>query len=85
MLSSGDVGALLAIAPIRQYQFVQKSPELIVLRLAVARDLSPLEEDALRRWVQEKFGHPFRVAIECHDEIPLTAAGKFHDFICEVA
>ena len=85
MLSSDNVGTLLAIAPIRQYQFVQKSPELIVLRLAVARDLSPLEEDALRRWVREKFGHPFRVAFEYHAEIPLTAAGKFQDFVCEVA
>ncbi len=84
LLSSGDIRALLATAPIRQYQFVQKSVEFIKLRLAVARDLTPAEEDGLRRWIQEKFGHPFEVAITYHDEIPRTAGGKYQDFISEV-
>lgn len=84
LLSSENIRALLATAPIRQYQFVQKSAELIELRLAVARDLTPAEEDGLRRWVREKFGHPFEVAITYHDEIPRTAGGKYQDFISEV-
>ncbi len=84
LLSSADIRALLATAPIRQYQFVQKSAEAIELRLAVERELTPAEENGLRRWVREKFGHPFEVAITYHDEIPRTAAGKFQDFISEV-
>ncbi len=70
LLSSGNIRSLLAIAPIRQYQFIQKSVELIELRLAVERELTPGEEDGLRRWVCDKFGHPFEVAITYHEEIP---------------
>ncbi len=84
LLSSEDIGSLLAIAPIRQYQFILKSVELIELRLAVERQLTPGEEDGLRRWVCDKFGHPFEVAITYHEEIPGTAAGKFEDFINEI-
>ncbi|MFQ5617993.1 MAG: phenylacetate--CoA ligase family protein [Rhodospirillales bacterium] len=84
LLSSGDIGSLLAIAPIRQYQFVQKSVELIELRLVAERELTADEEDGLRRWVGDKFGHPFEVAITYHEAIPRTAAGKYQDFINEV-
>ena len=58
LTSSENIRTLVATAPIRQYQFVQKSAELIELRLAVERDLTPAEENGLRRWVREKFGHP---------------------------
>ena len=84
LTSSENIRTLVATAPIRQYQFVQKSAELIELRLAVERDLTPAEENGLRRWVREKFGHPFEVGITYHDEIPRTAAGKYEDFISEV-
>lgn len=84
LLSSTDIRALLSLAPIRQYQFVQKTPELIVLRLAVARALDATEEAALAAWVQEKFGYPFAVAFEYRDELARNAAGKFEDFVCEI-
>ena len=38
----------------------------------------------MHRWVCDKFGHPFEVAITDHEEIPGTAAGIFEDFISEV-
>ncbi len=85
LLSSSDIDGLLARAPVRQYQFVQKNPAEIELRLAVARPLDTGEEEALRAWVRDKFGHPFDVRLAYVDEIPLTAAGKFEDFVCEVA
>lgn len=84
LLSSSDIDALLARAPVRRYQFAQKSLEDIELRLVVARPLDAEEEDALRGWVRDKFGHPFGVRLVYFDEIPLTAAGKFEDFLCEV-
>lgn len=84
LLSSGDIRALLGIAPIRQYQFVQKSLEAMELRLALERPLQGDEEQGLRRWVEEKFGHPFAVAFAIFDEIPRPASGKFEDFIGEV-
>jgi phenylacetate-CoA ligase len=81
LLSSSNIGALLALAPIRQYQFVQHAPESIELRLAVARDLTPVQEDSVKRWVQEKFGYPFAVTISYRDDIQPAASGKFEDFV----
>jgi len=69
---------------IRQYQFVQKAPDLIELRLAGISALAADEEAHLSAWVQAKFGAPFRVVFACFDEIPRTSAGKFEDFICEI-
>lgn len=84
LLSSLDLQGLQAIAPIRRYQFVQKTLKSIEMRLSVARPLSAAEQDALRNWVREKFGSPFEVRLSFHDELPRTATGKFEDFVCEV-
>lgn len=84
LLSSSDLRALLLLAPIKQYQFVQKRREVIELRLAVDRELASKEEDELRRWVRDKFGFPFEVVLTYHNEIPRTAEGKFQDFVSEV-
>ena len=85
LLSSANIRALLAVAPIRQYQIAQRRLDAIELRLAVARDLTSDEEEGLRAWVRDKLGHPFEVAITYHAEIPRTAGGKYQDFICELA
>jgi len=81
LLSSSNIGALLSLAPIRQYQFVQQTPQSIELRLAVAQSLTTAQEEAIKRWVQEKFGHPFDVTLSYCDEIPLAPSGKFEDFV----
>jgi hypothetical protein len=36
-------------------------------------------------WVRDKFGHPFRVSFSYLADIPCTPAGKFEDFVSEVA
>lgn len=84
LLSSSNIEALLKLAPIRQYQFVQTSLEHIRLRLKVARPLTIEEEAALERWVAEKFGYPFSVDFDYCSEIAPAPSGKFDDFICEV-
>ncbi len=84
LLSSGDIQALLAIAPIRQYQFAQTARGTVELRLATARPLATEEEEALRAWARDKFGHPFDVPITYHEDIPRSAAGKFQDFVTEI-
>jgi phenylacetate-CoA ligase len=85
LLSSADIEAMLDVAPsIRQYQFVQKAPDLIELRLAAAEVLTDNEEARLAAWVRAKFGAPFRIVFAYLDELPRTAAGKFEEFICEV-
>lgn len=85
LLSSANIESMLEIAPgIRQYQFVQKAPDLIELRLAGTGALSADEEARLGEWVRTKFGAPFRLVFAYFDEIPRTAAGKFEDFLCEI-
>ena len=85
LLSSNDISDVLAIAPLRRYQFVQKSVDLIQMNLVAVRPLSAAEEDGLKGWVGERFRHPFEVELRYHEEIPLSAAGKFQDFVSEVA
>ncbi len=84
LLSSADIRALLALAPIRQYQCVQTEPSAIELRLSIGRSLQVGEEEALRRWVVDKFGHPFDVKLSYHDSLAAGASGKFEDFVCRV-
>lgn len=85
LLSSANIEELMSLAPIRQYQFRQRELEWIEVRLAVARPLTADEEGSLADWIRAKFTHPFRVTFEYFDEIPRTAAGKFEDFVCELA
>jgi len=84
LLSSKDIGAILQLAPVRQYQFVQRSLTLLEMKLAVARPLSPGEAQALIGWAKGKFGREFEVALSFHEELPRTAAGKFHDFLSDL-
>jgi len=73
-----------AIAPIRQYQFVQRSLERIEMRLVVARPVSADEEGRLTEVVQRSLGHPFAVDFVYLDAIPIGANGKFEEFLCAV-
>lgn len=84
LLSAGNIRALLEIAPIRQYQLVQKKPDLLELRLVVDRATTEAEETALVDWVRHKFSFPFEVRFRYMEEIPRTAAGKYFDFYSEV-
>ncbi|MEE8171435.1 MAG: phenylacetate--CoA ligase family protein [Alphaproteobacteria bacterium] len=72
------------IAPIRQYQLVQKSLERIEVRFVVDRPLAPAEEDKLRSVIQNALGHPFEIYFQYFDEMPKTMGGKFEEFISEV-
>jgi phenylacetate-CoA ligase len=74
------------IAPVRQFQIVQRSLERVTLRLAVERPLSVTEETALTEKLIEFLGYRFNVDFDyCKPEIPRGPGGKFEDFICEVA
>ena len=73
------------IAPVRQYQIVQRSLERVTLRLAVERPLSVVEEGALAEILVEFLGHRFAVDFEyCTPVIPRGPGGKFEDFVCEI-
>jgi phenylacetate-CoA ligase len=83
LLSAKDLAALLAAAPIRQYQIAQRAPDEIELRLVTARPLDAGEEDALRRWMRRKFAYPFAVSLAYFDDLPLARGGKFPDFVVD--
>jgi phenylacetate-CoA ligase len=85
LLSTGNIESFLQIAPIRQYQFVQKDLQTFEVRLVVERGLSNGEKTKIRDWIRDKLNHPFDVAFSFVDDIPRTKSGKYRDFISEVA
>ncbi len=85
LLSTGNIESFLAIAPIHQYQFVQKDLRTFEVRLVVERALDHGEKDKIRDWVREKVGYPFDVAFSFVNEIPRTKSGKYRDFVSEIA
>jgi len=73
------------IAPVRQYQIIQRSLERVTLRLAVERPLSVAEEQGLAEKLVEFLGCRFAVDFDyCAPQIPRGPGGKFEDFICEI-
>ena len=73
------------VAPVRQFQLIQKSLTLIEARMAVARPLSAAEEAQVLRLVQEGLGYPFEVSFTYLDELRRNPAnGKFEDFRSEL-
>ena len=84
IFSESKMVDLMEMAPIRQFQFVQKTLETMEVRLAVARALDEAEEAAVKAWVAETFHHPFAVDFKYFDEIPRTREGKYFDFMSEV-
>ncbi|MDP1537458.1 MAG: hypothetical protein Q8L95_09780 [Burkholderiales bacterium] len=73
-----------SIAPVRQFQVVQKSLSDIEVTLVVARPLTSAEEDALRTLILKNLGHQFAVSFVYCEDIPRSASGKYEDFRSEV-
>lgn len=71
------------IAPIRQYQFVQKSLQQIEVRFVVDRPLTPGEEARLRELICNSLGHPFQIDFVYAPDLPRGPTGKFEEFISE--
>ena len=69
---------------VRQYQFVQRSLEEIEKKMVVSEPLTPEQEEKTKELIIRSLGHPFRVTLSYHDEIPRSASGKFEEFVCEV-
>lgn len=73
------------IAPVRQYQIIQRSLERVTLRLVVERPLSVVETEGLAERLVEFLGCRFAVDFEyCTPVIPRGPGGKFEDFVCEI-
>jgi len=73
------------IAPVLQYQFVQKDYGLVEARLVTAGPLTESQEEALRRHFLGRLPAGFELRLVYCDEIPRSAGGKFEYFVSEVA
>lgn len=74
------------IAPVMQYQLVQKTTEHIEARFVVATPVTPAQESALGDTIRRALGHDFIITFVYYpDRIPLPPSGKFEEFVCEVA
>jgi phenylacetate-CoA ligase len=76
-----DIPKFRSIAPIRQFQFVQRSLEELEIRLAVERPLTEDEQSNFGRHILDRLGYPFRLRWTFLPEISLSRSGKFEDFV----
>lgn len=73
------------VAPIRQYQMVQRTLDTLVLRYAADEPLTGDQAAALVPLIRRAMDYPFRVEFEFHPgELPRSPAGKFEEFMCLV-
>ncbi len=73
------------IAPIRQYQGVQRTPDTVELNLMVDTPLTSEQEGLLRSVVRNALGYPFNVLFVYHNtELQKTLGGKFEEFVSMV-
>jgi phenylacetate-CoA ligase len=73
------------IAPISQYQFVQKSTRELLARFVMERPITEAQEKQLTAHIQKSLGHPFAIRFEYLDSIPRGKTGKYEEFVCEVS
>ena len=81
-----DIAALHLneIAPLRQYQMIQKSYSDIEMKLNLARPFEGDEEAHMRKMILDALGQPFNLHLVHVEDIPRHSSGKFEDFISEV-
>lgn len=81
-----DIAALhlSEIAPLRQYQMIQKSYSDIEMKLNLSRPFEGDEEAHMRKMILDALGRPFNLSLVHVEDIPRHASGKFEDFISEV-
>ena len=70
------------IAPVSQYQMIQRTREEIEVRLVTERPLTPDEEQGLTHRIQTSLGYPFRLDfVYFPDRLPVPPSGKFEEFM----
>jgi phenylacetate-CoA ligase len=74
------------IAPIRQFQFVQRARETIEVRLVSAATVTAEQERKIGDLICEALDFPFKLKfIYFEEQIPRGPGGKFEEFMCELA
>ena len=74
------------IAPIRQYQLIQRSLDQIEVRLVVDVPINENQQAKLTEVICSALGYPFKLHFICFSEqIPPRSNGKFEEFVSEIA
>ena len=73
-----------SIAPIKQIQLAQKTPQQIEVRYCAERQLDDTEQRQLTAALRRSLGHPYEFTFARLAQIPRTRSGKYEDFICEI-
>ena len=76
--------AWLSVAPVRQFQLVQRELDWIEARVVADRPITGEEERRLERTLQDYLGYAFRIRFVFLDALERTANCKFEDFISEL-
>jgi phenylacetate-CoA ligase len=72
------------IAPVKQFQAVQKSLTEVECRLVMPRPLRPEESARLQDHFSQKLGDAFNVTIVEVESLQRSASGKYEEFISEL-
>jgi phenylacetate-CoA ligase len=73
------------IAPVRQFQMIQRSREEIEVRLVVDQPLSAEQESRLTEVIRDALGHPFAMKFVYFDrDLPRGPGGKFEEFVSDL-
>lgn len=80
------LGQFRQIIPgLRQYQLIQTEVDAMTLNLLCEPPPSAEQLQSLQATLTEALGHTYRLAWQVHStELPLTASGKFEEFICQI-
>jgi phenylacetate-CoA ligase len=76
--------ALVAVAPVRQYQFVQQDRRSVEARIALWRPFEGEEQQRLLAHLRDKMPDGMTVQLKLVDEIPRSPGGKYEDFVCNL-
>lgn len=70
---------------VRKFQYVQHTETDIEVKMVVTEPLTADQETRLKAQIVKDLGYPFNITLSYHDEIPLSARGKYEEFISKVA
>jgi phenylacetate-CoA ligase len=74
------------IAPIRQFQFIQRERDTIEVRLVSAAPLTADQERRIGDLIREALDFSFKLNFTYFaEQIPRGLGGKFEEFVCELA
>jgi phenylacetate-CoA ligase len=71
------------IAPIEQFQVIQRSRDHIELRVVALRDLTAAETTAMLAALRDALGNDYRMTLLRMAQISRGTGNKYEDFICE--